>query len=121
MLNGDTLNRTTKIILVSLAVILIGSYVYFSYIHDWFANDVLIGSFITNQLISDSGRTIICPEGYMEGQIETISGVDITLSEPIQTCFSNTIHDPSHPDYSIVCGDVFVNTEGNVESVECGK
>lgn len=68
-----------------------------------------------------STTAINCPEGYMEGFIETFSGVDITLSEPIQSCFSLTIHDPSHPDYVIVCGDVFVNADGNVESVECGE
>ncbi|GEM_PF-5458703 len=114
------MKRTTKIILVSLAVIIIGSHVYFSYMHDWYANDFL-GGLITNQLISNSDRTIICPEGYMEGYIETFSGVDITLSEPIESCFSLTIHNPSHPDYAIVCGDVFLNAEGNVESVECGE
>ena len=111
------MDRKLKFILILFPVILVSAYIY-GLTWDPFENDVL-GSLITNQLFSNSDRTIICPEGYMEGYIETFGGVDITLSEPIESCFSLTIHDPSHPDYVIVCGDIFLNTEGNMESVEC--
>jgi len=63
-------------------------------------------------ITNGTSTRIICPEGYSEGHVDT-------SSQPIDSCFSNTINNPLNPDYVIFCGDMFTDIDGNVKLFQC--
>jgi len=106
----------SKVILISIVVIIIGVHVYFSLFHDWYANDVLDGNqFQSSISIDGTIVSIECPDGFTAIPEAILTSPQNNSKDMI--CLGEQVQ---FEDTEILrCGDEHVDAEGMVETVTC--